>query len=62
MEREEVVTVFNNLLSGKFSKVCFSKGYKIYEDTYEQFKEYGLERQEKDDCGNVMVTITLKRR
>lgn len=62
MERERVITEFNDLLSNQRDKICFSKGYEIYEEMYEEFKEYGLERQEKKEFGYTMVTVTLKRR
>lgn len=48
MERDIVINIFNELISGERDKVCFSKGYKVFEETYEAFKkEFNLERKEE---------------
>lgn len=39
MSRDNVINVYNKLLSGERKRLVFSKGYPIYEELYELFKE-----------------------
>lgn len=56
---EQVVQDYSDLLWGTRDVIQFSKGYKIYEELYEEYKKY-LERKEIKDCGCTMVVITRK--
>lgn len=58
MTRNNIIEMFNKLLSGERKEINFSKGYKDFEDIYNNFKEYNLKRTEKDCVGYTIVTIT----
>ena len=40
MDREDVIRVFDELLTGERKRLNYSKGYKIFEEMYELYKEY----------------------
>lgn len=44
MDRERVIKIYNELLTGERLRLNFSKGYKIFEEMYKLFKE-DLEKQ-----------------
>ena len=35
MERDEIITIFNDLICGNRDKITYSNGYKLFEDIYE---------------------------
>lgn len=35
MERDEIITIFNDLICGKCDKITYSNGYKLFEEIYE---------------------------
>lgn len=39
MDREDVIRAFNELLDGTRNRLIYSKGYPIFEEMYELFKE-----------------------
>lgn len=39
MDRDKVIDIFNELLSGERKHLNYSKGYKLFEEIYELFKE-----------------------
>jgi hypothetical protein len=43
MDRDKVIEIFNDLLEGKRRDIAFSKGYPVFEEVYEIFKD-DLER------------------
>ena len=43
MVKENVIRVYNNLLSGERKRLVFSKGYPIFEEMYKLYKD-DLER------------------
>ena len=47
MERDEVIKIFNDLISGERREIEFSKGYIVFEETYQAFaKDFNLTRRE----------------
>ena len=47
MERDEVIKMFNDLISGERREIEFSKGYRIFEEVYNAFaREFKLTRRE----------------
>jgi len=64
-EKERVIKIFSNLFTGlnEYSEIHYSKGYKIFEETYQSFKkdlgEY-MNREEIEHLGWTEVVITLK--
>lgn len=61
MTEEQVSIIFNELLSGKRDRICFSKGYKLFEEYYELLKQYGLKRREIDNNSWIEVIIYVER-
>ena len=54
MEKSKVYDIFF-----KQDKICFSKGYKVFEETYEELKDMlHLKREEEKHYGWVEVIIT----
>lgn len=47
MNREEVLMIFRNLLDGTRDKITYSTGYKIFDEIFEIFKEFGLAKKEE---------------
>lgn len=47
MNREEVLMIFRNLLDGTRDKITYSTGYKIFDEMFEIFKEFGLVKREE---------------
>lgn len=47
MKREEVLTIFRNLLNGTTDKITYSTGYKVFDEMFEIFKEFGLTKKEE---------------
>ena len=35
MKKDEIITIFNDLICGKRDKITYSNGYKEFEDIYE---------------------------
>lgn len=55
----EVIEEFNSLVSGARNEISFSKGYKIYEEVYNEFlKDFELKREEIKETGHIEVIIT----
>lgn len=53
MEKSKVYDIFF-----KQDKICFNKGYKIFEEVYEELKDMlNLEREEKKAIGYIEVII-----
>ena len=47
MEKDEVIKIFNDLIAGKRREIEFSKGYIVFEETYQAFAErFKLKRRE----------------
>ena len=56
MERDEIITIFNDLICGKRDKITYSNGYKEFEEIYKLFaKDFNLTK--KND--NLYTTIKL---
>lgn len=47
MKREEVLMIFRSLLDGTRDKITYSTGYKIFDEMFEIFKEFGLTKKEE---------------
>lgn len=47
MNREEVLMIFRNLLDGTRDNITYSTGYKIFDEMFELFKEFGLTKKEE---------------
>lgn len=48
MDKEEVIEIFNDLISGKREEISFSRGYKVFEEMYKEFsKDFNLIRVEE---------------
>lgn len=60
MSMEQVIEIYNELLSGKRKMINFSKGYENFEKCYENFKKYNLERKEIDQNGYILVQVYVK--
>lgn len=39
MDKEDVIRIFNELLCGERKQLNFSKGYKVFDEVYELFKD-----------------------
>ena len=61
MTEEQVSIIYNELLSGKRDRICFSKGYKLFEEYYESLKQYGLKRKEIDNNTWIEVIVYVER-
>ena len=60
MTNEQVLIIFNELLSGKRDNVCFSKGYPMFEEYYELYKQYGLKRKEINNNTWIEVIVYVE--
>lgn len=60
MSMEQVIEIYNELLSGGRDIIKFSKGYENFEKCYELFKEYNLERKEINQNGYILVQVYVK--
>lgn len=60
MSMEQVIKIYNELLSGERNMIIFNKGYENFEKCYELFKKYNLERKELDQNGYIMVQVYVK--
>lgn len=64
LDRDEVIEMFNQLLSGQRNVIKFSKGYKVFEDVYNAFtkdgNKYSLHRNDKDEIGYTLSEITIE--
>lgn len=47
MKWEEVLMIFRNLLDGTRNEITYSTGYKIFDEMFETFKEFGLVKKEE---------------
>lgn len=61
MTEEQVSIIYNELLSGKRDKICFSKGYELFEEYYKLHKQYGLKRREIDNNTWIEVIVYVER-
>lgn len=56
MKRDEIITIFNDLICGKRDKITYSNGYKEFEEIYKLFaKDFNLTK--KSD--NLYTTIRM---
>ena len=47
MERDEIIMIFNSLITGERKQIEYSKGYKIFDEIYDLFsKEFNLQKKE----------------
>ena len=60
MTEEQISNIFYELLSGKREKICFSKGYKLFEEYYQLHKEYGLKRREIEHGSWIEVIVCVE--
>lgn len=59
MERDDVINLFNDLISGKRREITFTIGYKVFEEVYDAFaSEYNLNRSQF----GYLVVITVDKR
>ena len=49
MERDEIITIFNDLICGKRDKITYSNSYKEFEDIYEILSKENNFTKETDD-------------
>jgi hypothetical protein len=61
MTEEQVSIIYNELLSGKRDKISFSKGYKLFEEYYKLYKQYGVKRKEISQGSWVEVIVYVER-
>ncbi len=47
MNRDDVLMIFRNLLDGTRDNITYSTGYKIFDEMFELFKEFGLTKKEE---------------
>lgn len=48
MEKDDVIMIFNELITGQRDEVSFSRGYKVFEEIYKGFKKnFNLQRKEE---------------
>lgn len=47
MKWEDVLMIFRNLLDGTRDEITYSTGYKIFDEMFETFKEFGLVKREE---------------
>ena len=56
MQRDEIITIFNDLICGRRDKITYSNGYKEFEEIYKLFaKDFNLTK--KSD--NLYTTIRM---
>lgn len=60
MDDKKIVKMYNELFSGEREVIKFNSGYKIFEEYYEKFKQYGLKREEVKQLGWTEVVISVK--
>lgn len=59
MERDDVINLFNDLISGKRREITFTIGYKVFEEVYDAFaSEYNLNRSQF----GYLVVVTVDKR
>lgn len=47
MKRDDVLTIFRDLISRNRDEIVYSTGYKIFDEMFDLFKEFGLTKKEK---------------
>lgn len=47
MNRDDVLMIFRNLLDGTRDNITYSTGYKIFDEMFETFKEFGLTKKKE---------------
>lgn len=59
MEKADVMVLYRDLVQGKRDDICYSEGYKVFEDVYKEFKENGakIKRTLQPEPGYNMVRI-----
>ena len=60
MTEEQISMIYWELLSGKRDKICFSKGYKLFEKYYELHKQYNLKRKEINNKNWIEVIVYVE--
>ena len=60
MRMDQVIKIYNELLSGERKTIEFNKGYESFERCYELFKEYNLKRKEITQNGYILVQVYVK--
>lgn len=59
MERDDVINLFNDLISGKRREITFTIGYRVFEEVYDAFaSEYNLNRSQF----GYLVVVTVDKR
>ena len=56
---DELINLFNSVISGETEYIQFSKGYKEFEELYELNKHY-LDREERKEFGYTIVKVSRK--
>ena len=56
MERDEIITIFNDLICGNRNEITYSNGYKEFEEIYKLFAK-DFKKKKKSD--NLYTTIKL---
>lgn len=58
MERDEIIMIFNSLITGERKQIEYSKGYKLFDEIYNLFSEnFNLKKEETEDK---YVKVTLE--
>ena len=55
MKKDKIYNIFYDLINGGRNHVLYHKGYKEFEETYEELKEEGQLKKEEQD-GIIIVT------
>lgn len=59
MKKYEVINMFYELRNGTMKKINFSKGYQVFEEVYNEYKDkFNLKREEIKHVGYTEVIIT----
>lgn len=63
MERDEIITIFNDLICGKRDKITYSNGYKEFEEIYRLFtKDFNLTKKSDNLCTTIKLGDTNEKR
>lgn len=57
MEKEQVIQIFNDLIVGKRNKIVYSKGYKMFDETYEAFSKYFPNLKKETNKGETRIWL-----
>lgn len=58
MKRDEIIMIFNSLITGERNQIIYSKDYKLFDEIYKLFSQ--MFNLKKEDIEGKCIRVTLE--